>query len=167
MGTMGSGVTFGVTSWIEMCRDCGYQGQPILFDSEQEYQKFLEKLRRKPHKRTTTPKEEPFVEETEDERIELPQKDKEVVNLLKDYEKEKVRKPVWPKNKVWWPEISLALALAIWAYFSGLANLASLMGIEIAIFYGILNLITNFFVFLFGIVIIEYFLRSILNVLRK
>jgi len=34
MGTIGSGVTFGITSWNETCRDCGYQGQPIVFDSE-------------------------------------------------------------------------------------------------------------------------------------
>jgi transcription elongation factor Elf1 len=158
IGTMGEGVTFGVTSWKMVCRDCGYQGQPLVFDSDSVYNEFLEKLENEKQKQEKTDlKEEISVDDTEDELAELSQKDKEVVTLFKEYDKEKPSQSVWPKNKVWWPEIGLALLLALFAYFSGLTNLALLMGIGIAILYGALNFIFNFVIYLFVIVIIEYF----------
>ena len=40
-GRMGDGVLTGYTT-RDVCRDCGYQGMPIIFDSEQDYKKFLE-----------------------------------------------------------------------------------------------------------------------------
>lgn len=40
-GRMGDGVLTGYTS-RDVCRNCGYQGMPIIFDSEKEYKKFLE-----------------------------------------------------------------------------------------------------------------------------
>jgi hypothetical protein len=40
-GRMGDGVLTGYTS-RDVCRNCGYQGMPIFFDSEKEYKKFLE-----------------------------------------------------------------------------------------------------------------------------
>ena len=39
-GTMGDGVLSGFAS-RDVCRNCGYQGMPIIFDSEEEYKKFL------------------------------------------------------------------------------------------------------------------------------
>lgn len=39
-GRMGDGVLTGYTS-RNVCRNCGYQGMPIIFDSEKEYKKFL------------------------------------------------------------------------------------------------------------------------------
>jgi rRNA maturation protein Nop10 len=46
-GTMGDGVLTGYT-FKEVCRNCGYQGMPIIFSSEEEYKKFLiEKLSKK------------------------------------------------------------------------------------------------------------------------
>lgn len=46
-GTMGDGVLTGYT-FREVCRNCGYQGMPIIFSSEEEYKKFLkEKLSKK------------------------------------------------------------------------------------------------------------------------
>jgi len=167
MGTMGSGITFGITSWNEMCKDCGYQGQPIVFDSEKKYKKFLVEVKQKPLDKKTELKEEPSVEDEVDEVIDVSQKDKDVVELLQEYEKEKVGKPIWPKNKVWWPEISVALALAILAYLSGLISETSRMGIDIAILYSILYFAASFVIFLFAIVIIEYFLRNVLNILSK
>ena len=45
-GTMGDGVLIGYT-FKEVCRNCGYQGMPIIFDSEKEYKKFLkEKIKK-------------------------------------------------------------------------------------------------------------------------
>lgn len=167
MGTMGSGVTFGITSWNEMCRDCGYQGQPIVFDSEKKYKKFLVAVKQKPLDEKTELKEELSVEDEVDEVIDESQKDKDVVELLQEYEKEKVSKPIWPKNKVWWVEIGVALALAILAYLSGLIGEISRMGIDIAILYSILYFAASFVIFLFMIVVIEYFLRNVLNILSK
>lgn len=39
-GRLGDGVLTGYTS-RNVCRDCAYQGMPIFFDNENEYQKFL------------------------------------------------------------------------------------------------------------------------------
>jgi len=40
-GRMGDGVLTGYIN-RDVCRNCGYQGMPIIFDSEKEYKKFLE-----------------------------------------------------------------------------------------------------------------------------
>jgi DNA-directed RNA polymerase subunit RPC12/RpoP len=40
-GRMGDGVLTGYVN-RDVCRDCGYQGMHIIFDSEKEYKKFLE-----------------------------------------------------------------------------------------------------------------------------
>jgi rRNA maturation protein Nop10 len=39
-GTMGDGVLTGYTT-RSVCKNCGYQGMPIIFDTEENYQKFL------------------------------------------------------------------------------------------------------------------------------
>jgi hypothetical protein len=45
-GTMGDGVLTGYT-FREVCRNCGYQGMPIIFDSEKEYKIFLKEKKSK------------------------------------------------------------------------------------------------------------------------
>jgi len=42
-GTLGEGVLTGYVN-RDVCKDCGYQGMPIIFDSQVEYKKFLEGL---------------------------------------------------------------------------------------------------------------------------
>ena len=42
-GTIGNGVLTGYTS-LDVCRDCGYRGIPIVFDSKKEYTKFLREI---------------------------------------------------------------------------------------------------------------------------
>ena len=42
-GNIGNGVLTGYTS-RNVCKDCGYQGMPLIFDSDKEYEKFLEGL---------------------------------------------------------------------------------------------------------------------------
>ena len=39
-GTMGDGILTGYT-YKDVCRNCGYQGMPIIFNSEEEYKVFL------------------------------------------------------------------------------------------------------------------------------
>ena len=41
-GTMGDGVLTGYTS-RNVCRNCGYQGMPIIFNSETDYERFLKR----------------------------------------------------------------------------------------------------------------------------
>jgi len=167
MGTMGSGVTFGITSWNETCRDCGYQGQPLVFDSEKEYIKFLKEVKHKKGKKSTEKKEKPSVEEEVDDLINCAQKDKEIINILKECEKEEVKKPIWPKNKKWWPEIVVSLIIAIFTYFSGVRYESSLMGIEVAIIYNIFYFIVSFIIFLFMIIALEYIIRAIIRFFIK
>jgi transcription elongation factor Elf1 len=165
-GTLDSGVTFGVTSWKSVCKECGYQGEPLLFDSEQEYSKFLEELKdEKPQTEQTDLNEERPMDTSEEELSELSQKDKEVVELLKEYDKEKPGVTVWPKNKKWWPEILIALGIAALGYYEGF-SIAAYVGLELAFIYGILNFIINFVFCLFIIVIVEYLVYLLYRLIK-
>jgi transcription elongation factor Elf1 len=44
IGTLGDGIISGLSSWNEVCKECGYQGASLLFESESQYNKFLEAL---------------------------------------------------------------------------------------------------------------------------
>jgi transcription elongation factor Elf1 len=44
IGTLGDGIISGLSSWNEVCKNCGYQGASLIFESESEYKKFLEAL---------------------------------------------------------------------------------------------------------------------------
>jgi heme/copper-type cytochrome/quinol oxidase subunit 4 len=44
IGTLGDGIISGLSSWNEVCRNCGYQGPSLVFESEAQYTKFLEAL---------------------------------------------------------------------------------------------------------------------------
>ena len=167
MGTMDSGVTFGVTSWKEICRDCNYQGRPLVFDSEKEYKKFLEGIKQKPQDKKTKPKKKSSVEEKVDEIINISEKDRETVELLREYEKEKVSKPIWPKNKVWWPEIGLAFAISVIFIILLIPQMISLFGVGFGIIYSLLILITSFLSVLASIVAIEYFLKMTKNAIVR
>jgi transcription elongation factor Elf1 len=46
IGTLGDGIISGLSSWKEVCRNCGYQGPSVVFESEAAYNKFLEALAR-------------------------------------------------------------------------------------------------------------------------
>jgi transcription elongation factor Elf1 len=53
IGTLGDGIISGLSSWNEVCKDCGYQGASLIFESESEYKKFLEALSYKKKKTET------------------------------------------------------------------------------------------------------------------
>ncbi len=44
IGTLGDGIISGLSSWKEVCRNCGYQGASLVFESETDYQRFLDAL---------------------------------------------------------------------------------------------------------------------------
>jgi rRNA maturation protein Nop10 len=150
-GTMGDGVLTGYTT-KDVCRNCGYQGSPIIFDSEKEYKKFLAEFEGGIDKKKAALKEESS------------EKDKEVVKLLKEYEKEKCSKPIWSKKKSWWPEIIVSIIFSAFFYFFTIRPNTSYMNIEISTIYGALYVISSFVIFLLFIIFIEYILRAILGV---
>jgi hypothetical protein len=106
-GTMSDGTITGITT-RQVCRDCGYQGPPILFDSEEEYQRFKQELRAdKEHTaKETTPEEEKHLDE---EPSELTKEDKEIVALLE--ETESIPEP--PRKSGYLLEFVLAVIFSI------------------------------------------------------
>jgi transcription elongation factor Elf1 len=40
IGTLGDGIISGLSSWKEVCKNCGYQGASLIFESEADYNKF-------------------------------------------------------------------------------------------------------------------------------
>ena len=61
-----------------VCRDCGYQGFPLIFDSLDEYHKF--QIGKKSDKQS----DKLLEEQISDEDIDLSNKDKEVLDFLND-----------------------------------------------------------------------------------
>ncbi len=162
-GTMGDGVLTGYTS-TDVCKDCGYKGQPIIFDSEKEYKRFLGAVKHIAQGKEIESNEKNSVEDQVDDIINVPKKDKEVVKLLKEYEKEKCSKPIWSKKKGWWPEIILSIVFSSWLYFFTIRPNTSYMNIEMSIIYGVIYIISSFVIFLLFIMFIEYMLRTILGI---
>jgi DNA-directed RNA polymerase subunit RPC12/RpoP len=76
-GRLKEGVLTGYTNRY-VCRDCGYQGSPLIFDSNDEYYKF--QMRKKSDK----PIDKNSTDQILDEDYKLSDKDKEVVNFLKE-----------------------------------------------------------------------------------
>ena len=77
-GRLKEGVLTGYTNRY-VCRDCGYQGSPLIFDSNDEYYKFH--IRKKSDKSIDKNSNDQIL----DEDYKLSEKDKEVVNFLKEF----------------------------------------------------------------------------------
>ena len=115
VGTMDSGVTYGITSWDYTCKDCDYKGMPFIFYSEKEYQQFLKGLLKEVQsriKKTSTDKKTDTKLEKEDREIisfikELIDKESKEKNHI-----DKKEKPKWHKNRSWWLEIILAFIIS-------------------------------------------------------
>lgn len=79
-GTLGEGVLTGYVN-KDVCKDCGYQGMPIIFDSEEEYKKFLEGLSK--DKEVKTDKSGQIVKnKVEEEPLKLTKHEKELLEFL-------------------------------------------------------------------------------------
>jgi len=68
-GTMGDGVLTGYTS-RNVCRDCGYQGMPLIFNTETDYKNFLS--RKSIEKKPMIFKENKIKKEKEKQKIKRP-----------------------------------------------------------------------------------------------
>lgn len=170
MGTMGAGVTFGITSWKSVCRDCGYQGEPLLFDSQEAYRNFLKGLVQD----TGEHLQEAPAEEIKENASPPSEEEKEMegfLHELHDQEDELIQQPVqeesFKKDKVWWPEIVLAVIISAVGILFSINSFISAYSTLGAVFYGILLFIILAFFILFIIVIIEYFARSIMRLVNK
>ena len=159
---MDSGVSFGITSWNSVCEECNFLGEPIVFDSEKEYKKFK-------HAITSEMIDKKLDKKGKDDLSNLSDKEKEVIELLKECEDEPSNKPMstWPENKSWWPEIIIALCFTIITMFSGLVNLTAVFGLSGAIIYTLVGFFTEFVIILSTIIIIEYIILSIFKVFKR
>ena len=63
-GTLGDGVLTGYTS-REVCHNCGFQGMPLIFDSEEDYINFLENL----PKKTMIKENKPIIKDKEKRKM--------------------------------------------------------------------------------------------------
>jgi len=133
-GRLKDGVLTGYTS-KEVCRDCGYHGSPIIFDSEKEYYKFLEGIQQKRYDLNETD----LAEEQS-----LSEKDKQVLDYLKDVEEDKSKEnqPKITKNTI----TSLGFVLVI----VGILITAATSG-NYFIFSGIILIPSGIILFFVGI----------------
>ena len=161
MGTMDAGVIYGVTSWKSVCKECGYQGEPLLFDSEDAYQKFLHGLSAKEALPDIAAEQKDAVVAEEDDTLELSAKDKDVVEMLHELQEEPERKKTkFPENKSWWPEIGLSMMLsAVWILLSA-STLFSTLGL-VSFLYGLLLFVISTLGVLCALVVIEYIFLSL------
>jgi transcription elongation factor Elf1 len=171
MGTMNAGITFGVTSWKSVCKNCGYQGEPLIFDTEDAYDKFLEGLSQDQSQQISTENEGPIAkqpsESEADETAGLTAKDMEVVDYAHDVEKEsarkedhKIRAPVFDATKSWRVEVLVALVIsAVWTviYLSFYASrFFSEPNLLFMFLYSFFYFAASTLVILVVIIIIEY-----------
>jgi hypothetical protein len=164
IGTIDSGVTYGITSWDYTCRDCNYIGMPLIFYSEKEYRLFLKGLLKDLESRTK-------IEDDENKKIDNKtiKDDKELLNFIKkliDQEsKEKRNKNIivktgWHKNRSWWIEIILAFIISgVLLLFSSSVIITFDLGIytPLYIIYMIIFFFIQAIIILAIIVVIEYF----------
>ncbi|OYT28898.1 hypothetical protein B6U98_03685 [Thermoplasmatales archaeon ex4572_165] len=158
MGTMDSGVIIGLTSIKNVCKDCGFQGAHLQFESEKEYLEFVKTLKKDKDQK------QPVDEEEQNEKITLSKKDQQVLDFVDDvknireeqYEDVKVEKP-----KNWWPEIIISIIVSIIVGIFSYFSLVETMGNTITTFYLIGYTFIIFIGLLVIIVVIEYVLKSI------
>jgi transcription elongation factor Elf1 len=123
IGTLGDGIISGLSSWKEVCKDCGYQGASLIFDSETEYKKFIDALSNA-KKQTEEQKEENM----EEESVELKEEKKQVLEFLNETEDT----PKSPKKKNYFFEFVLAMILSIMFFITLLGS--SYLGVNNVLF---------------------------------
>jgi transcription elongation factor Elf1 len=128
IGTLGDGIISGLSSWKEVCKDCGYQGASLIFDSETEYNKFIDALSNA--KKQIIERKEEIKEENAEESDEMKEETKEVLEFLDETEDT----PKSHKKKNYFLEFILAVVLSIMFFIT-------LLGIS---YFGVNNLLFSF-----------------------
>jgi hypothetical protein len=150
-GKMSSGILYGVSSWTEECRNCGFKGSPVVFDSKEDYLLFLKGLHAEDDNESTSNGEDD-VKLSKEESIE---------DTYSDGKNEH-----W-HNWTWLWEIVLAIVIGISiSVISSLRNVR-LFGVGVGIVYSILEFIIFFIFVLIVIIIIEYIIYLIVKKARN
>jgi len=110
IGTLGDGIISGLSSWKEVCKNCGYQGASLLFDSEIEYKKFIDAL--------SNAKKQTKKENIEGESVELTEEKRQVLEFLDETE----NTLEIPKKKNYFFEFIIAVILSIMFFIALLGS---------------------------------------------
>jgi transcription elongation factor Elf1 len=164
IGTLGDGIISGLSSWKEVCRECGYQGASLLFESESEYKKFLEALSQQ--KEQTGKQTEQANQGNTDQESDEPSKDKKEILDFLDETKKTAK---YPEKKNYFFEFTLAVVLSIVFFVilfgsnyigtnNGLFSQNNLSVFLLFIFGSFIAIMIFFFLF---IVFVEMIYRSI------
>ena len=146
MGELKGGVIYGLTSWKMQCRNCGYQGQPLIFDTQEEYEKFLEGL-----KETRGADVPPLGPEDE-------QPDKNIQDLLANTPDQKPT--VEAPEKSWRLEIIVAIIIGAVLTIFEIPSFVNSMGAT-GVVYAALFLVIASLVALVVIIFVEYVYRKL------
>ena len=169
-GTMGDGVLVGYTT-KDVCRDGGYQGMPLIFDSEKEYGKFLEGLQKNKELVDATDSEKDVRDDKKnnDDVLKLSKKDREVMGFLNELKKEKIveESTAWYKNKTWRKEIIVSLVFSAIIIFASFQSESLLYGTNFAMLCDILLFIPLALLLLLWIIFIEYIYDYLKNMLKE
>jgi hypothetical protein len=90
-GTLGEGVLTGYVN-KDVCKDCGFQGMPLIFDSEEDHKKFLEGLSKDKEDKESKSEQKAV------EPVKLTEKEKELYEFLKEPTEKKTSKPLTQKR---------------------------------------------------------------------
>jgi hypothetical protein len=163
-GSMGSGILYGITSWKSECKHCGYQGEPLLFDTKEKYKKFCKELQENKNNGTPPACE---TEESEDTEQFTP-KEQEIIDFAKETAADDTPSAEEPlsKDKSWTLEIGLSFIIAaIWTLLS-VPGLLTILNTAMIILYAIFFFILATVIVLFIIIAIEYFAKKIRTMTR-
>ena len=150
MGGIGEGVLFGITSWKQVCKKCGYQGAPLVFDSEKEYKKFVEELQNDEDKKPN------------EDDVKLSKKEKEVIEFLHDLDEED------KKDEISKEESEVHSRWNIFLISAGLSVIITLLTIpyflsQFDVVTSIFSIIGRFIVTLFLVFVLVLFVRFLLK----
>lgn len=153
IGTMDSGVTFGITSNNYTCKNCNYNGMPLIFNNKKNYTQFLKGFQKEKETKETNKKEKTKEEEEiEDEKEKAIIPEKEITH--------------WHGKRSWWVEIILAIIISSSLFLYSLPSMINTLEL-IFILYFLIVFFIETLVILIAIVFIEYIGYLIYKKLKK
>lgn len=145
-GTLGEGVLTGYVT-KDVCKDCGYQGMPLIFNSEKEYKKFLEGLSKDQEGKVGKP------EKIAEEPVKLTEKEKELLEFLNEPSEEKPSEPLKQKR----PYVLIILVFITIFY-------AMLLTVWIISYPYVLGLNVHMWLWIYGIIFLSVSVFSIIAI---
>ena len=143
-GTLGEGVLTGYVT-KDVCKDCGYQGMPLIFNSEKEYKKFLEGLSKDREGKVGKP------EKIAEEPVKLTEK--ELLEFLNEPSEEKPSEPLKQKRPY-----GLIILVFITIFY------AMLLTVWIISYPYVLGLNVHMWLWIYGIIFLSVSVFSIIAI---